>query len=190
MDVSECSYREFLQCTINNALFEFLFVMLNQKLDFSFFESFIYNKNWCFCAFYKFKFPQWHFSMKTITENQLHDFPINSRHSCKKYCLHNSTLWGITITADPRIKFGLRKGDCFVKSCLFPEFFFGDHELFSTSFVYWSSSPKTSKSLMLEVAKVLKLTLYSVRSLKSLTPAFSQIFPVTPIFFHDFDNRY
>ena len=41
LDVSECSYREFLQCTINNALFEFLFVMLNQKLDFSFFESFI-----------------------------------------------------------------------------------------------------------------------------------------------------
>ena len=42
---------------------------------------------------------------------------------------------------------------------------------------------KTSKSLMLEVAKVLKLTLFSVRSLKSLTPAFSQIFPVTPMFF-------
>ena len=30
---------------VNNALFEFLFVMLNQKLDFSFFESFICNKN-------------------------------------------------------------------------------------------------------------------------------------------------
>ena len=45
MHVSECSYREFLQCTIDNALSEFLFVMLNQKLDFSFFESFIYNKN-------------------------------------------------------------------------------------------------------------------------------------------------
>ena len=45
LDVSECSYREFLQYTINNALFEFLFVMLNQELDFSFFESFIYNKN-------------------------------------------------------------------------------------------------------------------------------------------------
>ena len=36
---------------------------------------------------------------------------------------------------------------------------------------------------MLEVARVLKLTLFSVRSLKSLTPTFSQIFPVTPIFF-------
>ena len=45
LDVSECSYREFLQCTIKNALFEFLFVMLNQKHDFSFFESYIYNKN-------------------------------------------------------------------------------------------------------------------------------------------------
>ena len=36
---------------------------------------------------------------------------------------------------------------------------------------------------MLEVAKVLKLTFFSVRSLKSLIHAFSQIFPVTPIFF-------
>ena len=42
---------------------------------------------------------------------------------------------------------------------------------------------KNSKSLMLEVTCVLKLTLFSVRSLKSLTSAFSQIFPVTPIFF-------
>ena len=42
--------------------------------------------------------------MKAITENQLHDFLINSGHSCKKYCLHNSTLRGITITVDPRIK--------------------------------------------------------------------------------------
>ena len=32
------------------------------------------------------------FSMKAITENQLHDFLINSRHSCKKYRLHNSIL--------------------------------------------------------------------------------------------------
>ena len=36
---------------------------------------------------------------------------------------------------------------------------------------------------MLEAAKVLKLILFSVRSLKSLTPTFSQIFPLTPIFF-------
>ena len=32
------------------------------------------------------------FSMKAITENQLHDFLINSRHSCKEYCLHNCIL--------------------------------------------------------------------------------------------------
>ena len=56
LDVSECSYREFLQCTINNALFEFLFVMLNQKLDSSFFESFIYNKIDVFALFTSFNF--------------------------------------------------------------------------------------------------------------------------------------
>ena len=39
-----------------------------------------------------------------------------------------------------------------------------------------------NSSLMLEVAKVLKLTLFSVRSLKTLTPLFSQIFPMTPVF--------
>ena len=32
------------------------------------------------------------FSMKAIAENQLQDFLINSRHSFKKYCLHDSTL--------------------------------------------------------------------------------------------------
>ena len=26
------------------------------------------------------------FAIKAITENQLHDFLINSRHLCKKYC--------------------------------------------------------------------------------------------------------
>ena len=26
--------------------------------------------------------------MKAITENQLNDFLINSKHPCKKYCLH------------------------------------------------------------------------------------------------------
>ena len=38
----------------NNALFEFLFVMPNQKIDFNVFESFIYNKNGCFPPFYNF----------------------------------------------------------------------------------------------------------------------------------------
>ena len=47
LDVSECSYWKFLQCTINNdALFEFLFVMLSQKLDFSFLKpGFHYTAN-------------------------------------------------------------------------------------------------------------------------------------------------
>ena len=62
-------------------------------------------------------------------------------------------------------------------------FFFGDHEFFSHQSDLLILFTKNSKSLMLEVAKVLKLTLFSVKSLKSLTPAFSQIFPVTPIFF-------
>ena len=30
------------------------FVMLNQKLDFIFSESFIYSENWLFSSFYKF----------------------------------------------------------------------------------------------------------------------------------------
>ena len=34
----------FFNVPCNNALFEFLFVMLNQQLDFNFFESFVYNK--------------------------------------------------------------------------------------------------------------------------------------------------
>ena len=37
----KCLYREFFNVHYNNALSEFLFVMLNQKLDFSFFDSFI-----------------------------------------------------------------------------------------------------------------------------------------------------
>ena len=46
----------FFNVQINNALFEFLFVMLNQKLDFSFFESFIYNKIDVFALFTSFNF--------------------------------------------------------------------------------------------------------------------------------------
>ena len=72
-----------------------------------------------FLLFLQVLIPQWSFSMKAITENQLHGFLINSRNSCKKYCLHNSTLLGITITVDPRIKFGLREGDCLVKKLSF-----------------------------------------------------------------------
>ena len=50
----KCSYWEFFNVQCNNAVFEFFIVMLNQKLDFSFSESFIYNKNLCFSSFYEF----------------------------------------------------------------------------------------------------------------------------------------
>ena len=44
LDVSETFVPgDFFNVQCNNALFEFLFVMLNQKLDFGFFESFIYR---------------------------------------------------------------------------------------------------------------------------------------------------
>ena len=32
---------------------------------------------------------------------------------------------------DPWITIGLMVGDCFVKNCHFPAFFFGEHEFFS-----------------------------------------------------------
>ena len=69
------------------------------------------------------------------------------------------------------------------KSSNFAEFFVGDHEYFFSSIGLISfivNFTKNIKCLMLEVAKVLKLTLFSVRSVKSFTPAFSQIFPVNP----------
>ena len=96
----------FLSCSIRYLNLAFLSCLFTIKID-------------VFSRFYKFYFPQWSFSMKAITENQLHDFLINSRYSCKKYCLHNSTLLRITVTVDPQIKFGLRKGDCFVKKLSF-----------------------------------------------------------------------
>ena len=46
---------------------------------------------------------------RSIAEDQLHDFLINGRYYCKKYCSHSSTLLGITITVDSLIKFGLKK---------------------------------------------------------------------------------
>ena len=95
----------------------------------SFSESFIYKKTDVFPLFTSSNSHSGFFFMKPINENQLDDFLI--KHSCKKYCLHNCTLWGITITVDPRIKFDLKKGDCFVKKCQFTEFFFSDHDYFS-----------------------------------------------------------
>ena len=60
--------------------------------------------------------------------------------------------------------------------------------MFSFSLIELSSfieslHQKEQQKPKLEVAKVLKLTLFSVRSLKTYIPAFSQNFPVTPFFF-------
>ena len=128
--------------------------------------------------------------MKATTENQLHDFLINCRHSCKKYCVHNCALRGITITVDPPIKFGVQEGRLFLqKGVIFPSSSSVTMNFFSPIRLIFFIDPlhqKESKSLMLEVAKVLKFELFSVRSLKSWTPSFSQIFPVTPVFFKIF----
>ena len=70
----------FLSCSIRNLTSASLSLLFTIKIDV--FPSL--NK--------KFSFPQWSFSVKAITENQLHDFLIDSKHSCKKYCLHNCTL--------------------------------------------------------------------------------------------------
>ena len=106
--------------------------------------------------------------------------------NCQTGLKNKQTKKHYTITVDPRTKFGLRKGDCFAKRRHFLVFFFGDHEFFSHQsylFRLLILFPKNSKNQMLEVAKVLKFTFFSIRSLKRLTPAISQIFPVTPIFF-------
>ena len=118
--------------------------------------------------------------MKVITENQLHDYLINSRYSCKKYCSHNY----IHRRSSDKIWAQEGRMSC-QKDVTFPNFCSVTMNFFltnRTNFVYLSCSLESSKSLMLEVVKVLKLTLFSLRSLKSFTPAFSQIFPVTPIF--------
>ena len=173
----------FFNVWCSNALFEFLFVMLNQKLDSRFLESFIYNKNWCFFRFYKFYFPQWSFSMKAITENQLQEILFTQFHIIRNYNqgISSDKIWA-------------QEGKCFLqKVFLFPSSSSVIMNLFLTNwanFAYWSSSPKNIKSLILEAAKVLKLILFSVRSLKSLSPTFSQIFSVTPDFFQNFENRY
>ena len=44
LDISEMIVSSISTIYLDNALFQFLFVLLNQKLDLSFCESFIYNK--------------------------------------------------------------------------------------------------------------------------------------------------
>ena len=52
-----------------------------------------------------------------------------------------------------------------------------------TNFVGLSTSPKNSEILMSEAAKALKLTLFTVRSLKHFNPRFLPNFLGDPIFF-------
>ena len=73
---------------------------------------------------------------------------------------------------------GLGREKVWLKGVIFSVFFFGDNDFFTNR----TNSPQNSESLMSEVANALKWTLFSVRSLKILTPALSQIFSVTPIF--------
>ena len=116
----------------------------------------------------------------------IHDFLINSRHSEEILFtqFHIMKNYNHRRSSD---KIWAQEGRLFhQKNLSFSQVFLRWSWIFSHQldcFVFWSCSPKTSKSLMLKVAKVLGLTLFSVRSLKSLTFAFSQIFPVTPILF-------
>ena len=117
--------RSFFNVYLHNALFGFLFVMLNKKKQKKLdpLSRLFTIKVVLISLFTSFNFHSCFKPIKASTENQLHDFLINSRHSHENYCLHNCTLWGITVTIDPLIKFGLRVGDCFVKklsfSCVF-----------------------------------------------------------------------
>ena len=146
--------------------------------------------------------------MKAITENQLHDFLINNRYSCKKYCLHNSRLLGITITVDPQIKFGIRKKYCLHNSTLLgitikvhPPIKFGlrkGEHLFRQKVVIFPSFSSVIMNFFSPIGlispidplhqKYQKPDIGSCQSTKIDTfldqfdPTFSQIFPVTPIF--------
>ena len=101
-------YGSFVNVDVINALFEFLFVLRYSKLDFCLCKTFIYNKKWSWFSTLQVLILTVVFSpSKQLLKIKLHDFLINSRHSHDKYCFHNCTLWGKTITVDPRIKFGL-----------------------------------------------------------------------------------
>ena len=50
LDVSEMIVSRISTIYLDNALFEFLFVVLNQKLELRFCESFIYNKKRCYSS--------------------------------------------------------------------------------------------------------------------------------------------
>ena len=94
-------------------------------------------------------------SIKAITENQLHDFLINSRHSHEKYCFQDRTLSGITIIVDPRKNLGSGWEIVASKNCPFHKFSSVIMNFFSLIQLISFIDPfhhKNSKSLMLEVA--------------------------------------
>ena len=62
---------------------------------------------------------EWSFSMKAITENQLHDFLINSKHSCEKYCLHIRRNYNHRRSSD---KIWAQEGRLFRQKVIFPSF--------------------------------------------------------------------
>ena len=65
-------------------------------------------------------------------------------------------------------------GDCFVKNCYFPVFFFGDHEFFSLiKQIFFIHYTKNSKSLMLEVAKVTTIDTFFGQIPKKFDPTSS-----------------
>ena len=68
------------------------------------------------------------FFVKVITENQLYNFLINSRHSYKNIVFTVAHYEGYRRSSD---KIWAQDGSCFVKNCHFPAFFFGDHDFYS-----------------------------------------------------------
>ena len=98
--------KSFLSCSIRNLTLASLSCLFTIKID-------------VFALFTSFNSHSVFFFVKAITENQLHDFLINSRHSFKKYCLHSSTLSGVTITD----KIWAQEGRLFrQKVVIFPSF--------------------------------------------------------------------
>ena len=146
-----------------------------------------------FLPFLQVLIPTVVYSHYSNYEKSIARFLINSRHSCKKYCLHNFTLWGITITVDPRIKFGLRKGDCFVKKLSFSRVFPRWSWIFFSSIGLVSFvDPLHQKLAKAWCWKLLKYYNWHFSRSDPLKvwPPFLPNFPGDPDFFQDLENRY
>ena len=107
--------------------------MLNQKRDFNFCESFIYNKK-CYVPFLQVLSPTVvFFSVKAITENQLHNFLINSRDSYKKMLFTQLHIMRDYNHHRSSHKILASEGKLFHQKVVifFPSFFFSNHEFFS-----------------------------------------------------------